>query len=227
MTATTRDPGAKRWLTAAGIRMTTIDALEPIAPGTRVLYSIPSLIPGVLESLAGLACRVVYISTTGVYGKAREVDEKTLATGHMRVEAEHAIAAGPWSALTLRPAAIYRSGRGVQVSMRCGDYRLVGDGSNFVSRIHVDDLAAHCEAALLSELTGAYPVADDEPCSSGDIAAFCSKLLGVPMPPSVPPGDVHHTRRVDRRVDGGAIRKLLGIKLQYPSYKVGIPASLQ
>jgi nucleoside-diphosphate-sugar epimerase len=192
-----------------------------------VLYSIPSLIPEVLEALAGRAARMVYLSTTGVYGGARDVDENTPIGEHARVEAERAIASGPWPALILRPAAIYGPGRGIQVSMARGEFRLVGDGSNFVSRIHVDDLAAHCEAALVSDLTGAYPVADEEPCASREIAGFCATLLGLPMPLSVSAEEVHETRRADRRVDGSAIRKLLGITLLYPSYKVGIPASLQ
>jgi nucleoside-diphosphate-sugar epimerase len=191
-----------------------------------VLYSIPLLIPEVLDSLAGRAARMVYLSTTGVYGTVRDVDENTPIGEHARVEAERAVTAGPWPALILRPAAIYGPGRGIQVSMARGEFRLVGDGSNFVSRIHVDDLAAHCEAALLSDVTGAYPVADEEPCRSCEIAGFCATLLGLPMPVSVAAEDVHDTRRADRRVDGGAIRKLLGITLQYPSYRVGIPASL-
>ena len=68
--------------------------------------------------------------------------------------------------MILRPAAIYGPGRGVHVSMEEGRFRFVGGGDNFVSRIHVDDLAAHVEAALLSDITGAWPVADEHPCTS-------------------------------------------------------------
>lgn len=108
--------------------------------------------------------------------------------------------------------------------MRRGDYQV---SDEIVSRIHVDDLAAHCEAALLSSVTGAYPVADDEPCTSREIAGFCSRLLGLPMP-----GDNHEppnagARASNRRVDGSAIRRVLGITLRYPSYRVGVPASLE
>jgi hypothetical protein len=87
----------------------------------------------------------------------------------------------------------------------------------------VDDLATHCEGALFSDLTGAYPVADEEPCTSREIAEFCAQLLKVELPK----GHVATPRIFgDRRVDGSAIRKLLGITLRYPSYRVGIPASL-
>jgi nucleoside-diphosphate-sugar epimerase len=110
--------------------------------------------------------------------------------------------------------------------MRAGTYKLMGSGENFVSRIHVEDLARHAEAAIVSAATGAYPVADEQPCTSREIAEYCAKLLNLPMPPEVPAELLGETRRADRRVDGSAIRRLLGLTLQYPSYREGIPACL-
>jgi nucleoside-diphosphate-sugar epimerase len=113
------------------------------------------------------------------------------------------------------------------VRLRRGDYRLVGDGGNYVSRIHVADLAAHAEAAFFSSVAGAYPVADDHPCTSREIVEFCADLIGIPVPPSHRADDVlHHTRRANRRVNGEAIRRLLEVELEFPSYRSGIPASL-
>jgi nucleoside-diphosphate-sugar epimerase len=175
---------------------------------------------------------MVYLSTTGVYGDAREVDENTSpAAGHprerLRLSAEAAVAAGPWSSMILRPAAIYGPGRGVHESMRRGRFRLAGEGSNYVSRIHVDDLAALAEAALLSGAGGAWPVADEEPSTAREMAAFCADLLGLPLPPSIPRAEAHHTRRADRRVDGRAVFRRLGVTLRYPSFRTGVPASLE
>ena len=101
-----------------------------------------------------------------------------------------------------------------------------GAGSNYVSRIHVEDLATHCEAALFSDLSGAWPVADEYPCTTLEIAEFCAERYGYAMPPSVHPAALHHTRQANRRVDGSAIRRLLGITLAYPSFREGIPASM-
>ncbi len=208
-----------------------------IPEGARILYSIPTLeandpSPELIAALAARRpTRVVYLSTTGVYGAQLDVDETSKPAPRRppdlaRIAAENAVLGGPWSALVLRPAAIYGPDRGIHVSMREGRYRMGGDGSNYVSRIHVDDLAAHCDAALFAdEVTGAWPVADDHPCTTREIADFCSQLFGVPMPPSVDATALHHTRQANRRVDGHAIRRALGITLRYPSYRTGIPAA--
>ena len=236
-------------LVERGLRAVSFDAEDPtsfealseqLLPGTRLLYSIPTLhgpdgrwepAAAILDAIGSQLARVVYLSTTGVYGAASHVDDSTDAAPmtnrqQLRLEAEQAASSGPWESLVLRPAAIYGPGRGVQVALPAGKYKLVGDGSNFVSRIHVDDLAAISAAGLLSELTGAFPVADDKPCSSREIAEFCADLLEVTLLESVSSADVSETRRSDRRVDGRTIRQHLGVKLAYPSYRQGIPASL-
>lgn len=244
--ATARNPESLDDLRQLGAETASLDAMLPemrplrIEPGAVVLYSIPTVDAGggledctsrVLETLHPAPVRVVYLSTTGVYGTTRDVDETTPANPttlreRLRWEAENAVSSGPWSSMILRPAAIYGPGRGLQVSMARGDYKLVGDGQNFVSRIHVEDLAVHCTAALSSAETGAWPVADDHPCTAREIAQFCAELLHVPMPDSVSADRLHETRRADRKVDGGAVRRVLGVQLTYPSYRIGIPASL-
>ncbi|MGI8990059.1 MAG: NAD-dependent epimerase/dehydratase family protein [Bryobacteraceae bacterium] len=253
LTVTTRHPARLKWIADAGGEVLELDLSEAqsldhlrraIRPETRVLHSIPSIstpagatdpTSGLLDALEGRASRIVYLSTTGVYGYAREVDEHTLPAPRterelLRASAERAIAAASRSHLILRPAAIYGPGRGVQSAMRAGTFQLSGDGGKYVSRIHVEDLAALAEAALFSGLTGAFPVADDEPCTSREIAEFCARLLNLPMPRGVPAEQLAETRRIapraDRRVDGSAIRRALGVELRYPSYRTGIPASL-
>lgn len=212
-----------------------------LRPGTRVLHSVPLLeiggelkdpTPELLETLGQFASRIVYLSTTGVYGSAPFVDEHTPVAPRspresLRVEAERAVLGGPWSSMVLRPAAIYGPGRGVHVAMRQCRFRLSGDGSNYVSRIHVDDLAAHAEAALLTDVTGAFPVADEDSCQSREIAAFCAGLLGLPMASKGQDFELHDSRRSDRRVDGSAVRRLLQLELKYPSYRQGIPAAIR
>lgn len=210
--------------------------LSGVPDGVLVLHSIP-VVDGkeytsdLLASLGSRPRRLVYLSSTGVYGRIRDVDEHTVPAPEtererLRFAAERLALECPFPALVLRPAAIYGPGRGIQVSMAAGAFRLAGTGENYVSRIHVEDLAELACRALSSGLTGAYPVADDHPCTALEIARYCSELLGVPMPVQAEPGSLHETRRADRRVDGRAIRRLLDVELRYPGYREGIPATL-
>jgi nucleoside-diphosphate-sugar epimerase len=251
VTATSRDPDRPEMaqLADAGAKILRFDVSDPkaldrlrgeVGRGAIVLNSLPTVgaadapwdpTPSLLELLGSRPGRVVHLSTTGVYGNIRDVDETTKPAPaterqRLRLAAEQAVAAGPWPSLILRPAAIYGPGRGVHERLRQGTFKLLGDGSNFISRLHVDDLAGIVVAALFSDLTGAYPVADDEPCPSLEIVAFCARLLGLPLPPSAGPEELDETRRSDRRVDGRAVRRLLGLGLLYPSYRVGVPAAL-
>lgn len=240
--ATVRDPSR---LAIPGVIVHRLDLEDPgslaalasaLPDRLSVLHSIPTGDAGdptgeILAALGPKIRRLVYLSTTGVYGGAEVVDENTPVAPdsertRARLEAEEKVSSGPWSWMVLRPAAIYGPGRGVQVSMATGRYRLAGEGMNFVSRIHVDDLAALAVAALRSGVDGAFPVADEEPARAREVAAFCAERLGLPMPPSAPPETLHETLRSSRRVDGGAIFERLGVKRIHPSYRSGIPASL-
>jgi nucleoside-diphosphate-sugar epimerase len=221
--ATTRSPERLAGLGAEIIDLA--DVPRSITPGALVLDSIPPG-PPVVELLGNAPARVIYLSSTAVYGSARFVDENTPAEpdeqrGVLRLAEEQRVAAGPWSSMILRPAAIYGPGRGILDGGPPGPRLAPRPASqsidNIVSRIHVDDLAAHVEAALLSDLTGAYPIADEEPCTPRELADFCSRLLNRPIEP--------RPARSGRRVDGSAIRGLLSVKLQYPSYREGYAAA--
>jgi nucleoside-diphosphate-sugar epimerase len=206
-------------------------SLDFVPAGSLVLHSIPPLEDddprAITRALGDRPSRLMYLSTTGVYGDVRDVSAATAPAprderGWQRLRVEDAVLSSGISSIVLRPSAIYGPERGAHVSIAENRYRLVGDGENFVSRIHVDDLATHVENALLGNISGAWPVADEHPCTSREIAQYCADLLGVSLPESVSAGETHRTRRADRRVDGSAIRQALGIRLIYPSYREGI-----
>ena len=237
VTVTTRNPSRLANLAA---RVITLNELPGnLRKGMLVLYSIPpegsSEIPALLRDAPA---RVVYLSTTAVYGSAHLVDETTPVDdqderARPRLIDEARIANGPWSSLILRPAGIYGPGRGAHESVRRGTY---ATGENYVSRIHVEDLATHAEAALLSTISGAYPVADEYPATTREVAEFCSALLVGRRPSSAEdplvrlgsaePSQSSRRAPSNRKVDGSAIRRALGITLAYPSYRTGIPAAL-
>lgn len=170
--------------------------------------------------------RVVYISSTGVYGAATEVGAETPAApsderGRQRMREEQWIASGEWSSLILRAAAIYGPGRGVHRAVREGRVAR-GSSAQLVSRIHVDDLAALAEAGLFCDVSGAWPVADEMPCASAEIAAWLRVLLGLP---EIQTQEKEFTVS-GRKVDGSEIRRLLGVPLAYATWQAGILASL-
>ncbi len=244
--ATSRDPGRLQLPeTIETVRLDTADpktlaGLAAAPAGCLVLHSVPLVeahgtpadrTAQLLGQFGGRPARVVYLSTTSVYGAQIEVDASTIPApaterGRLRLQAEAAVLGGPWSAMVLRPAAIYGPGRGIQAALPRGGFRLAGDGTNWVSRIHVDDLAAIACGALLSRVGGAWPVADHEPARAVDVAAFVAELTGSPMPEGYPADQLHPSRRANRRVDGTEVLERLGVTLQFPSYRIGIPRSL-
>ncbi len=230
-------PATVHWLQADLATLDGRAAVRAALPaGALALLSVPTLEgadgpfdPGaaILEALAPVVARWLYLSTTGVYGAAREVDESTAvaaATERTRGRLQTEAAVLSRGGLVLRPAAIYGPGRGLHVALREGRHRLVEGGHGFVSRIHVEDLAAHCVAGLRSTLAGAFPVADEAPSPSRETAAWVCERLSLPLPGTIPRAAAPETLRGDRRVDGRAIRTLLGLTLRYPSYREGLPA---
>lgn len=227
--AVVRNAERFRPLESIGLKLLSWSADAPT--GGLLCHAIPPLPDGeniaIREKIESLAPRrIVYISSSGVYGAAIEIEADTPAVpnderGRQRIREEQWIAAGNWSSLILRAAAIYGPGRGVHRAIREG--RLPrGSAAQVVSRIHVDDLAALAEAGLLSDISGAWPVADDLPSASAEIGSWLARLLGL----SVPAGGQRKITISGRRVDGSAIRILLGVALDYPTWQSGILACL-
>ena len=227
---TVRNPTPPPGLTSFDLTAGPTD-LSFVPEGAKILYSIPELPAWMVEALTFRSPkRLVYLSSTGVYGRTRCVDETTPASPdrpemQARLEAEQLVLSAPFSSMVLRPAAIYGSDRGIHRRLREGTFR--GAGRGYISRIHVEDLAAVCIGALFSELGGAWPVADDHACPSSEIVQFCVEVLGLPGPVSDTPDALHPTLRGDRIVDGSAIRKYLSLGLKYPTYHRGIEAALR
>ncbi len=177
------------------------------------------------------ARRLVYVSSTGVYAPAGGawVDEDyptrpVTAAGRARLAAERALAAGRVPCVHLRAAGIHGPGRGVIARLRAGTYRLIGPGDTHVSRVHVDDLAA---AIVLAGDAAApapvYNVADDDPCTSRELATAAAAALGLPPPPSVPldlvDPEVAGMFTADRRIDNRRLKRDLGWEPRFPSWR--------
>jgi nucleoside-diphosphate-sugar epimerase len=247
VTVTRRDREVARALGAAlGVRGERADLADPaslaVPAGAIVVCTAP---PGrdpageirTLVAAAHAAVRLVYVSSTGVYGPGHGawVDESwpiapITESGRARAAAEAALAdaAVPWVAL--RAAGIYGPGRGLVDRIRAGTYRVIGDGTSHVGRIHVVDLVAAIVAAGTSGVTGAINVADDDPAPIGEVADAVAARLGLPPPPRVPadavPAEVAGMLTADRRIANRRLRDELGVVLRYPSWRDGLAAEL-
>ncbi len=184
---------------------------------------------GELRNLIAAAngARLVYVSSTGVYGAGEGalVDESwpiapLTAKGRARAAAEAALT-GNW--IALRPAGIYGPGRGMIERIRAGSYRIVGDGSSHVCRIHVDDLVAAILAAATSDISGPVNIADDDPSPIGEVADTIAARLGAQPPSrvsidSVDP-EVAGMLAANRRIDNTRMKRDLGVVLRVPSWR--------
>ena len=191
--------------------------------------------------------RVVYLSTTAVYGDTggQTVDETTPAApasarGRRRLDAEQALQ--DWGQDTgvavriLRVPGIYGPGRlplerlqnGAPVA-RAGE---TGPGN----RIHVDDLAAASLAAV--DYAGpevVFNVGDGDHRGMDEYFRAVARLAGLPAPPELPLDEllsqVSPAMRgflvESRRVDTTRMRAVLGFHPRYATLEEGIAASLE
>jgi nucleoside-diphosphate-sugar epimerase len=227
--AAVRGPERFREFAALGVRLCGLSP-DDLPKGAVLIHSVPPLPDpersGIRTLIRGIdPRRILYISSTGVYGARTHVTEHSPAApndekGHARLEEEEWLASLA-DTLILRSPAIYGPGRGIHVRLREGK-RPRGAGG-IVSRIHVDDLAAMLEAGVESKIHGAWPVGDDHPAASEEVAAWCAKSMGTALPDAAGRG----FPVAGRAVDGRRIRELLGVRLKYASFQDGIPASLK
>lgn len=191
----------------------------------------------VLERVAGRTGRLVYASSTGVYGQddGGWVDEDAPTeprheSGRVCLEAEalareyasaHGIA---W--IVLRFAGLYGPGR---VPRRAAIERgeaIVGDPSKYVNFIHVDDAANAAVAALdRGEPGRVYHVADDRPTTRREFYGQVAACLIVAPPQFVPPAaDTPEARREEsnKRISNRRLRNELNVDLAYPETASGL-----
>jgi nucleoside-diphosphate-sugar epimerase len=110
--------------------------------------------------------------------------------------------------------------------------RIVKPGQVF-SRIHVEDIATVLEASIDRPHPGAiYNVCDDEAAPPEDVIAHAANLLGVPVPPEESYETAEMTPMArsfyaeSKRVSNARIKRELGVKLAYPTYREGLAALL-
>lgn len=186
---------------------------------------------------------IIYLSTIGVYGDWRGewVDETTIPApcterSQARLQVERA-----WAAIgkesgkrvhILRLAGIYGPGRNVLLNLKAGTARRIVKRGQVFNRIHVEDISrAIYAAALTYEGPGdVFNVSDDAPAPPQDVIALAAMLMGIDPPPEqeIESADLTPLARSfyaeNRRVSNRKSKERLGVRLAYPTYRVGLEA---
>jgi nucleoside-diphosphate-sugar epimerase len=226
---------------AADLVVHTAPPPETGAQDVRTRNLLAALTVGSQKGGAMLPQRVVYISTSGVYGdcggdyvdESRPVHAETGRAGR-RVDAEGVLsgwcAAHGVARVILRAPGIYAADRLPLAQLARGAPVLAAEDDVYTNHIHADDLAAILTAGL-SAGEGAYNASDDSEMKMGEYFDLVADRMGLPRPPRVrraeaagriSPGLLsfmsESRRLVTRRMKAG-----LGVRLRYPTVYEGVP----
>jgi nucleoside-diphosphate-sugar epimerase len=258
VTGVVRSDASRERLATAGVRAVCLD-LDRLEAGidwecrfADVFYFAPPPTAGLqdlrirafLDSLQGKMSvrRIVYISTSAVYGdcqgawitEAQPINPAT-PRGHRRQDAEQQLLAWCEAQATqwiiLRVPGIYGPGKLPLERLREGKPVLQEADSPYTNRIHADDLAAICVAAMHSSAgNSVYNVSDGHPSNMTDYFFRVADAAGLPRPPVVSreeaatvlsPGMLSFLQD-SRRMDNSKLLQELKVELQYPDLDAGL-----
>jgi nucleoside-diphosphate-sugar epimerase len=195
-----------------------------------------------LDKARILPARMVYVSTSGVYGDCAgaRVDEArppAPQTGRAlrRLDAERRLAQWCRSRdiplLILRAPGIYAAERLPLERLRAGTPVLRAEDDVYTSHIHADDLAQIVAQALDSEAPGGiYNAADDTELKMGDWMDLVADTRGLRRPPRLPrvqaagtiPPALLSFMQESRLLDNSKMKRRLGVRLRYPTVYEGL-----
>lgn len=186
--------------------------------------------------------RIVYISTSGVYGDCNGawVDEDTppnpqTERARRRLDAENQLQS--WGRQTgiavtvLRVGGIYGPNRLPETRLRRRMPILVEEQCGYTNRIHVEDLVNICLAAGESTRESrVYNVSDGHPGNMSGYFKAVARRLGLPPPKEIPMQEArkHLSPKImsylqeSRRMDNRRMCAELRVRLRYPDLEVGL-----
>jgi nucleoside-diphosphate-sugar epimerase len=197
--------------------------------------------------VSGQPARIVYISTTGVYGDCAGewVDESRPANPQVdrarrRWHAEQLLRGwqehGGGELVILRVAGIYGPGKLPLARLRRGEPMVAETDAPWTNRIHADDLVEVCLAAMQRGSDGAvYNACDDEPGNMTDYFNRVADLAGLEPPPVISlqqareqlsPGLLSYLGE-SRRLSNRRMHDELQVELRYPTLAEGLPACFE
>jgi nucleoside-diphosphate-sugar epimerase len=260
--ALTRTEASAERLDAQGIDALAWDldsAEAPVPRGLATLSVVYYLVPPppdgrtdprvkrFLAKLPSPPARLVYLSTTGVYGDTggAPVDENSPVNpgsdrARRRADAEASVRAYcerrgvGWT--ILRVPGIYGPGRLPLERLKRGEPLIRHSEAGLSSRIHVDDLVAACVlvASAPRATERIYNVSDGNPTSMTEYLERVATLTGLPSPALVSRAEAERVLSPalwsylaeSRRVDATRIREELGFTPRFTDLRLGILSSL-
>jgi len=199
-----------------------------------------------LMQRSSLPQRVIYISTTGVYGdrggawvseSSRRAPQSDRA--RRRVDAEDRLRRfGKRNRVRvgiLRAPGIYAADRLPRERLRRGEPVLRDDDDVHTNHIHADDLARLACLAIFRARPGrVYNAVDDTHMKMAEYFAFAADALGLPRPPRMSRDEVAARlspmalsfMSESRRIGNERIRRELRVRLKYPTVREGFAAAL-
>jgi nucleoside-diphosphate-sugar epimerase len=187
--------------------------------------------------------RLVYISTSGVYGDCAgaRIDETRVPNpanprGQRRLDAERLLldwgARHGVSVCVLRVPGIYAADRLPLERLGKATPVLAREDDVFTNHIHADDLAAICVAALERGTAGAlYNASDDSELRMGDYFDLVADRFGLARPPRIRRAEAERVlppmllsfMSESRRLVNARMKRELGVALAYPTVFEGVP----
>lgn len=192
-----------------------------------------------------VARRLVYISTTGVYGDCAGAwvpETRPLrpasARARRRVDAESVLkrfgARSGCRVSILRAPGIYAADRLPLDRLRRGDPVLAADEDVFTNHIHADDLAMlACLTLFRGRPNRAYNACDDSQLKMGDYFDRVAQVFGLPAPQRVTRAEAAARlspmtlsfMAESRRLLNRRLRDELRVRLRYPDIESGLAAA--
>ncbi len=186
--------------------------------------------------------RLIYISTSGVYGNcAGEQVDETRTTQAQTARAQRRVDAEAqwreWGRLTgvtvsiLRVPGIYAADRLPLERLKRGLPAIRDEEDGFVNHVHADDLARMIAVALTRAQPGRiYHAVDDKPQKMGEYFDWVAKCYGLPLPPRVSRAEAQQRLSAvmlsfmgeSRRLTNRRIKQEWGFRLRYPTVFDGI-----
>ncbi|HRE18288.1 MAG TPA: SDR family oxidoreductase [Rhodocyclaceae bacterium] len=189
-----------------------------------------------------LARRLIYVSTTGVYGdcagavidETRRLNPESPRAAR-RADAEQRLRAASLPTLILRAPGIYATDRLPLERLKAGTPALRAEEDVFTNHIHADDLAAACVRALTrGGNKRCINVVDDSDLQMAAYFDLVADHFKLPRPPRVNRAELARQlspmqisfMRESRRISNRRMKSELGLRLRYPTVAAtlsGIP----